>query len=79
MPDTGFIKRLEIVGGFFDEFVIEFAEGLNCIIGARGTGKTTALEALRLAFDKKGRTYFRPGGQRPSERKPNGGESESVV
>jgi len=39
------------VGGFMDGTKIEFAPGLNCIIGARGTGKTTALEFIRFALD----------------------------
>jgi len=29
----------------------DLADGLNCIIGARGTGKTTALELVRYAID----------------------------
>ncbi|MBI2193337.1 MAG: hypothetical protein HYU36_15285 [Planctomycetes bacterium] len=35
------IRWLSVVGGFMDGVDIEFAQGLNCIIGARGTGKTT--------------------------------------
>jgi len=34
-----------------DGTTIEFAPGLNCIIGARGTGKTTVLEFIRFALD----------------------------
>ena len=30
---------------------IEFAPGLNCIIGGRGTGKTTILELIRFVLD----------------------------
>jgi DNA repair exonuclease SbcCD ATPase subunit len=30
---------------------MNLADGLNCIIGARGTGKTTALEFIRYALD----------------------------
>src|SRR6185436_14848472 len=29
---------------------LEFADGLNCLIGGRGTGKTTALEFLRFGL-----------------------------
>jgi predicted ATP-dependent endonuclease of OLD family len=29
-----------------------FTDGLNCVIGGRGTGKTTVLEALRFALDR---------------------------
>ena len=45
------IRWLSVVGGFLDGTKIEFAPGLNCIIGARGTGKTTALEFIRFALD----------------------------
>ena len=37
------IRSLGVVGGFLDGTTFEFANGLNCVIGARGTGKTTAL------------------------------------
>lgn len=45
------IKSLAIIGGFLDGLRIGFADGLNCIIGARGTGKTTILELIRYAMD----------------------------
>jgi hypothetical protein len=45
------IISLTIVGGFLDGQSIDFAPGLNCIIGARGTGKTTLLEFSRWAMD----------------------------
>lgn len=35
------LKSLTIIGGFLDGVRIDLATGLNCIIGARGTGKTT--------------------------------------
>jgi hypothetical protein len=41
------ILSLAIDGGFLDGSVFEFRDGLNCIIGARGAGKTTAIEFLR--------------------------------
>lgn len=41
------IRRLEVRGGFWDGLELDFAAGLNCIIGARGTGKTTILELCR--------------------------------
>ena len=31
---------------------IDSATGLNCIIGARGTGKTTVLELIRFAMER---------------------------
>ena len=45
------LKSLQIVGGFLDGTTIDLASGLNCIIGARGTGKTTLLELIRYALD----------------------------
>jgi len=45
------LSRLTAVGGFMDGVDIEFAPGLNCIIGGRGTGKTTLLEFARYALD----------------------------
>lgn len=44
------ITRLEVRGGFLDGATIEFAAGLNCFIGGRGAGKTTALEFLRYGL-----------------------------
>ncbi|MDD5259482.1 MAG: AAA family ATPase [bacterium] len=38
---------LHIDGGFLHEQVIHFSPNLNCIIGGRGTGKSTAFEAVR--------------------------------
>ncbi|MBX7209830.1 MAG: AAA family ATPase [Verrucomicrobiaceae bacterium] len=45
------IQRLNVIGGFLDGLDIEFADGLNCIIGPRGVGKTTILEMMRFALD----------------------------
>jgi DNA repair exonuclease SbcCD ATPase subunit len=45
------LRSLEIIGGFLDGQTFEFADGLNCIIGARGTGKTTVVEFVRYAMD----------------------------
>lgn len=45
------LKSLTIIGGFLDGVRIDLATGLNCIIGARGTGKTTILELIRYAMD----------------------------
>lgn len=46
------LLSLSIVGGFLDGVRIDFAAGLNCIIGARGTGKTTVLEFVRYALQE---------------------------
>lgn len=44
------VLRLRIAGGFLGGTELEFADGLNCLIGGRGTGKTTALEFLRFGL-----------------------------
>jgi len=46
------LKSLSVIGGFLDGMNIEFADGLNCLIGHRGTGKTTVLEFIRYALDE---------------------------
>lgn len=46
------IRRVSFSGGFLDGLAIDLAPGLNCIIGGRGSGKTTALEAVRFALDR---------------------------
>ena len=45
------LVELRIIGGFLDGFKFNFSEKLNCIIGARGTGKTTVLEFVRYALN----------------------------
>ena len=45
------LRFLSVIGGFLDGQTFEFADGLSCLIGARGTGKTTALELVRYAID----------------------------
>ena len=44
------ILSLEVTGGFLQGVKIDFADGLNCIIGGRGTGKTTVLEFIRYVL-----------------------------
>lgn len=52
MTDSGHhvVSKLTVRGGFLDGATIEFAPGLNCLIGGRGAGKTTALELLRYGL-----------------------------
>ena len=45
------ILSLEVDGGFIGPSRLEFSPGLNCIIGGRGTGKTTVLEFLRYGLN----------------------------
>jgi len=43
-------------GGFLDGLDIHFNENMNCLIGGRGTGKTTIIETIRYALDDEPRT-----------------------
>ena len=54
------IISLTIVGGLLDGTHVEFLPGLNCIIGARGTGKTTLLEFVRWVLDELPRKDISP-------------------
>src|SRR5215469_1940229 len=44
------VVSLHVTGGFLASAQMEFADGLNCLIGGRGAGKTTALEFLRFGL-----------------------------
>ena len=47
------LRGIRIVGdsdSFFENLTVAFAENLNCIIGVRGSGKSTLVEALRYIF-----------------------------
>lgn len=44
------VLSLQVIGGFLAGAQMEFADGLNCLIGGRGAGKTTALEFLRFGL-----------------------------
>ncbi len=41
---------LRVTGGFLAGAQLDFVDGLNCFIGGRGAGKTTALEFLRFGL-----------------------------
>lgn len=45
------IRSLTTFAGFLRSAPIEFSDGLTCIIGARGTCKSTIVETIRFAFD----------------------------
>ena len=52
-PPSPRLLGLEIVGdstSLFEKERIAFAENLNCLIGPRGSGKSTIVEALRYVF-----------------------------
>ena len=44
------VRGLSITGGFLHEEKIHFSDNLNCFIGGRGTGKSTAICAIAYAF-----------------------------
>jgi ABC-type lipoprotein export system ATPase subunit len=49
----GVIKSIEISGApFLDDQTIHFSPNLNCIIGGRGSGKSSLLEYLRIMFSR---------------------------
>lgn len=45
-----FIERIEVEEGFLAGLRIDFTSGLNVIIGARGTGKTSVIELIRFCL-----------------------------
>lgn len=47
----GYIKSISFQGGKFDGQTIEFSSELNSLIGIRGSGKSSVLEAIRYIFD----------------------------
>ena len=49
-PGHHALVKAHITGGFLAGAELDFADGLNCLIGGRGTGKTTALEFLRFGL-----------------------------
>lgn len=44
------IDRLEVAGGFLDGLEVDFEDGLNVLVGARGAGKTSVIELIRFAL-----------------------------
>lgn len=58
---------MKVSGGFLDGAEFNFKKGLNCIIGGRGTGKTTTLELIRYALDDFPRQERSPAARRKLE------------
>lgn len=50
------IERLQVEGGFLDGLDLRFSKGLNVLIGARGTGKTSVIELIRYALASRSHT-----------------------
>ena len=44
------VRAIAITGGFLDGERIHFSDNLNCLIGGRGTGKSTTIRAIAYAF-----------------------------
>jgi hypothetical protein len=44
------VEWVEVRGAYLPNFFRELADGLNCIIGGTGAGKTTVLELLLFAL-----------------------------
>jgi len=51
-----YIERVQIEEGFLDGLDVTFVPGLNVIIGARGTGKTSLIELIRFCLEVEGHT-----------------------
>jgi predicted ATPase len=45
------LKSIQANSGFLEQCKVEFSPELTCIIGARGTCKSTVVESVRFAFD----------------------------
>ncbi len=45
------IRSIEVTSGFLEDLNLSFDRGLNCIIGPRGTGKSTVQEMVRFALN----------------------------
>lgn len=50
------IERIQVEEGFLDGLDLELSEGLNVVIGARGTGKTSLIELIRFCLGVPGHT-----------------------
>jgi chromosome segregation protein len=49
--ENSFIKSVEFQGDKLDDKTLDFSPELNTLIGIRGSGKSTIIEALRYALD----------------------------
>jgi chromosome segregation ATPase len=46
-----YVERIQVEEGFLDGLDLSLVAGLNVIIGARGTGKTSLIELIRFCLD----------------------------
>lgn len=49
-PSIPRIRGISLTGGFLHNEKIHFSDNLNCFVGGRGTGKSTAIRGLAYAF-----------------------------
>ena len=49
----GYIKEMKFIGGKLDKQIFPLSHELNTLIGIRGSGKSSVLEVLRYALNKK--------------------------
>jgi len=61
------LQSVAVVGGFLDGQRFDLSDGLNCLIGHRGAGKTTALEFVRHVLEATPGRQSAPGGQKRFE------------
>jgi len=52
-PNFSRILAAQWEGGFLNGVSIHFNDNFNCIIGGKGTGKSTIVETIRFCFDEK--------------------------
>lgn len=50
------IERIQVEGGFLDDLDLSFSDGLNVIIGGRGTGKTSIIELVKYCLNARSYT-----------------------
>lgn len=50
-PSIKTILGIKFDGGFLDQQIVSFTSNLNCLIGGRGTGKSSCIEAIRYLFE----------------------------
>lgn len=48
------LRRMQVEGGFLDGLDLRFHDGLNVLIGGRGTGKSSVIELIRYCLDVRG-------------------------
>lgn len=64
------VKKMVITGAkFLDDQEVHFSESFNCVIGGRGSGKSSLLEYLRFAIGQEGTAVDKDDEDRALQRK----------